>query len=206
MHLRIPSDDDGVDLVVHFPRTDAIQELSLLSESIATLPDIMFDESIPVLANHAALGAFLIDVRAMVAFLSGPPANTRNDDQFARNFADGWTPSDEAEVHDATDGSVKEIHKQLAHITTIRIGDGGDTFPEDLNLPEEQIRDVARQMTDFYNRFATVSSMLPVGALRPWHAEDEHLITMAEIKARAHAPDARKCGTFGRPASESKAL
>lgn len=153
MHIRARG-EDGEDVIVHFPRTDAIQELLLLADAIEALPDVMLDDDQPLLIRHSTLQAFLIDVRSMVGFLSGPGPNPRSDDMFARDMSDQWTPDDEAEVADATRTLVQQIHKQLAHITKPRIGDGNKEFPVDVNYTDDELRAIAHQMTEFFNRFA----------------------------------------------------
>lgn len=191
MHIRVPA-EDGEDLILHFPRTDAIQELSLLSEAIATLPNVMLDEQTPLLVRHTALQAFLLDVRAMVGFLSGPGPNARKDDQFARYLSEDWSPDNEAEVATAMAGLVQQIHKQLAHVTTQRIGDGDKEFPVNVNYSDEQLRSIADQMTAFYNRFAAAASMPKVGEYRPWQNADGTLATKADMDARYPGAKRRK--------------
>ncbi|MCP2638388.1 hypothetical protein K0817_017690 [Microbacterium sp. HD4P20] len=191
MHIRVPA-GDGEDLILHFPRTDAIQELSLLSEAIATLPSVMLDEQMPLLVRHAALQAFLLDVRAMVGFLSGPGPNARKDDQFARYLSEDWSSEDETEVANAMAGLVQQIHKQLAHVTTQRIGDGDKDFPVDVSYSDEELRSIADQMTAFYNRFAVGASMPQVGEYRPWQNADGTLATKADMEARYPGAEKRK--------------
>lgn len=191
MHIRARG-EDGEDVIVHFPRTDAIQELLLLADAIKALPDVMLDDNQPLLIRHSTLQAFLIDVRSMVGFLSGPGPNPRPDDMFARDMSDQWTPDDESEVADATRPLVQQIHKQLAHITKPRIGDGNKEFPVDVNYTDDELRAIADQMTEFFNRFAGGASMPQAGDFRPWHNEDGTLSTLSDMERRFPGASTRR--------------
>lgn len=191
MHIRTRG-EDGEEVIVHFPRTDAMQELLLLADAIKALPDVMLDENQSLLIRHSTLQAFLIDVRSMVGFLSGPGWKPRPDDMFARDMSDQWTPDDEAEVADATRSLVQQIHKQLAHITKPRIGDGNREFPVDVNYTDDELRAIANQMTEFFNRFAGGASMPKAGDFRPWHNDDGTLSTTSDMERRFPGASTRR--------------
>lgn len=125
-----------------------VQEMHSRVEQVMALPAVIFDHAQPMLIRQSCLDAFYIHVRMLAEFFAPPPKKPRPDDRNAAHFTTGspWNPDGSA--LDRLLAVSRDVNKQIAHVTTVRIGDGADKAPASLLLEP----DSAQALTDDVRR------------------------------------------------------
>ncbi len=119
-----------------------VQELHSRVQQVVTLPTVIFDETQPILIRQSCLDAFYIHVRMLAEFFGPLPKKPRPDDRNAVHFTTNhpWEP--ERAALDRLLTVARDVSKQIAHVTTARIGNGMEEPATVLLLEPESAAEV----------------------------------------------------------------
>ncbi|GAA1914791.1 hypothetical protein GCM10009775_04180 [Microbacterium aoyamense] len=146
-------DDELAEAVYNLPdhERQVVQEMHSRVEQVVALPAVIFDDAQPMLIRQSCLDAFYIHVRMLAEFFSPLPKKPRPDDRNAVHFTtrNPWQPQQSALDRLLT--VARDVNKQIAHVTTTRIGNGAEEPATVLLLDPHsaaEVTDAVRQLWD----------------------------------------------------------
>ena len=130
---------------------EVVQEMHSRVEQVVALPTVIFDAAQPMLIRQSCLDAFYIHVRMLAEFFAPLPKKPRSDDRNAVHFTikNPWQP--EQAPLDRLLTVARDVNKQIAHVTTARIGNGVEEPATVLLLEPEsaaEVTDSVRRLWD----------------------------------------------------------
>lgn len=138
---------------------EVVQEMHSRVEQVIALPTVIFDEAQPMLIRQSCLDAFYIHVRMLTAFFAPLPKKPRPDDRNAVHFTtkNPWQP--ERASLDRLLTVARNVNKQIAHVTTTRIGNGVGEPATVLLLDTESAAEVTNAVRLLWDDLVTHTDM-----------------------------------------------
>lgn len=131
---------------------EVLQELHSRVQQVMALPAVIFNHAQPMLIRQSCLDTFYLHVRMLAEFFAPPPKKPRRDDRNAAHFTRETPWSPEGSALGRLLAVARDVNMQIAHVTTVRIGDGADKAPTLLLLEPDNaqalIDDVRRLWDD----------------------------------------------------------
>ncbi|WP_349427188.1 hypothetical protein [Microbacterium sp. LWS13-1.2] len=164
---------------------EVVQEMHSRVEQVMALPAVIFDEAQPMLIRQSCLDAFFIHVRMLAEFFAPPPKKPRPDDRNAAHFttASPWSP-DSSSLHRLHAVS-RDVNKQIAHVTTVRIGDGAGEPPTSLLLEPDNAQALTDDVRRLWDDLATHTDVPwpRVGLFPVWTDASGKLLRAADYES-----------------------
>lgn len=132
------------------------------------LPAVIFDQPQRTLIRQSCLAAFYNHVRMLAEFFAPPPKKPRPDDRNAVHFTTGSPWSPDGSALDRLLAVSRDVNKQIAHVTTVRAGDGADEAPASLLLEPDSAQVLTDEVRRLWDDLVTHTDvpLLRVGSSR----------------------------------------